>query len=187
MSELFIRRHLQQMVYEALTHENVKVSKLVGEYTVNILVDFIDAEHLTSSEGGLPVLAWLYRDAANLKGSRKIAALKKLGDVSLFLAGLFSDYVRKTTNGLGYYVDMGRSAYDTIAVSALNPIYDELSKNFIPLVGALNFIASRTSTSHELDLDGLFELYVRDSKNLELQRRIMRKSSIPIISAMGSD
>lgn len=186
MSDPLFRRYIQHMVYEALTQENVRLHKLVEDYVVDMLTDFILIDPLNLGEG-LPVLTWMYADATSLVGPRRIAALKRLGDVALFLSGIFADYVRMTVNGLGYYIDMGRAAYDLAARSAvaLNPIFDELSKKFIPLVTALNAVSIQSSLSRGFDSDSLLELYVRDSSNLALRDRMMERLSIPIISTVG--
>lgn len=186
MPESIIRRHLEHAVYEALNQEQVQLHHLSREYLVSMLASFIDVS-LLGIEEGMPVLTWLYQEAQVATGPRRTLALKKLGDIALFLSGIFVDYVRKTINGLGYYIDMGRVAYLTASQSmnSMKPIFAELSEKFIPLVGVLNIISIKSSFGQSLKLDDLFELYVRDSSNVLLQQKIMGKGSISIINTVG--
>jgi hypothetical protein len=162
--------YIEHALRKELARKSIHVSELAEAYVVDMLSQFVSADNLNTACDGLPTLALLYNDAALKSGRAKVVAFRKLGDVSLFFAGLFLDYVRKTTNGLGYYIDMGRLAYSSIAQmpTTVSPIYDELVSKFISLVMILNNISLRSSIAKKIELDDIMELYVRDSTSMSL-------------------
>ena len=88
-----VREYFHDQVDAALTKQAVKIEDATAVYIVNLLTAFTHARALfEDSDDGRHIkpLAMHYADAVNATGMlEKSAALRKLGDVALFVSGLF--------------------------------------------------------------------------------------------------
>jgi hypothetical protein len=84
-------------------------------------------------------------DAAEASGDERNMALRRLGDVALFVAGFMADCLDRSPVGINYYVRMGGGAYHYLSVAlpssmrgrAIAPVYAELSERCVDLVDVL--------------------------------------------------
>ena len=173
-----IKDHFRTAICSAFAKERVALNEISQQYLIDMLSGFVSSNQM-GPDPGLPTLTLLYRDALEATGAKRIIAFKRLGDMSLFLSGFFIDYVRHTMNGVGYYIDMGSAAYDSIARESSNPVFSELSKKFVPVVGVLN-TASAGALTHE----DLIDMYVRDTTSLFIRRKLASKGSV-VINTLG--
>ena len=175
------RRYFYQLLYEALRSERVALGRLSVDYVAAMLDEFVVSRMLEWPQEGMPPLAWYHQSAASSEGSSRIQSLRMLGDTALFLSGFLVDYVERST-GLGYYVDMGRSAYRQAGNLASHPVMLELADKFSAMVGVLNAMANETTLGRDLTSDQLYELYCRGG-DASLWRRLASSGAIPIIGA----
>ncbi|HZH02237.1 MAG TPA: hypothetical protein VEY30_00550, partial [Myxococcaceae bacterium] len=97
-------------------------------------------------------LALLYHRALQQDREGRIRILRRLGDVSLYRAGFFSESLRERVVGPDYYIQMGCAAYGHVA--ELSPsggfygVYRELNQKFRELVEVLEEIAARGMVAH---------------------------------------
>lgn len=76
--------------------------------------------------------------------------LQRLGDVAMFITGMFAPALRRRVVGVGYYMSMGESAYSTLADTAGNSsreqaqaeIFSDLAHQFKGFVSVLNSIST---------------------------------------------
>lgn len=131
----------------AIDHQNVDTSDATVWYLCHLLADYARSERLFDfTEHGIALrpLAELYAGsvAASSRAERDLL-LQRLGDVALFVAGLFSgllDHPRRTI-GIDYYIGMGESAYSSLAYrqqTARNEVFAELADQFPLFVAVLN-------------------------------------------------
>lgn len=156
----------------ALADQHVAVEEHTEHYVVNILTLFARAEHLYEStpEGPyLKPLAQMLADAheATSAAAREIA-LQRLGDVSLFMAGLFARSFARRLVDVDYHVAMGGRAYDALASSlehgrrrALAQVFAELAAKFQPLVDALGEIGDAAYVYTQRDVLRLYEIWLK--------------------------
>lgn len=154
----------------------------VTEYVSNLLVDFSHTDNLykiKNSEGHPldTVLDLLYEsevllDAQTLDEEREVH--RHIGDFTLFMAGLFPEYLRRLrTSGLIYhkdflidYVKTGKRSYSIVARVTDGAAYDgpplfrKLSDNFELCVTGLGFVRS--------DLDQLQDPAYRQARDILL-------------------
>ena len=78
--------------------------------------------------------------------------LRRLGDVSLYTVGFFSENLRERIVGPDYYIQMGGTAYGQVAelapLSGYANVYRELRDKFRALVEVLEEIAARGLVQH---------------------------------------
>lgn len=130
-------------------------------YIVRLLCDysrnhrFHDREH---AELTLVPLATYYRQAIEAtSASERHQHLRRLGDVALFVAGLFSGALARRPVDVDYYVSMGGSAYASLAESpsanrrerAFQGVFAELAERFEDYVTALSDIPERVRSAPE--------------------------------------
>ena len=78
--------------------------------------------------------------------------LKYLGDLSLFISGLYAYSLNRSLVDVDYYIAMGENAYYTLVDtgetdnSAFGLIYHELSTHFLDVVEVLNEVADQMQT-----------------------------------------
>jgi hypothetical protein len=156
----------------ALENQKVDASPEAVRYVVNLLSAFARSDRLYehSEHGyGLKPLALIYADAAfSENAAERQHALRRLGDVALFISGLFSHSLRRKHVDVDYYVAMGGSAYGLLSSStsrsaraaALSPVFAELSQKFTDFVDALAEVGEDASFSNDADLLRSYELWL---------------------------
>jgi len=154
----------------------------VTSYLSNLLVDFTRTDQLYKirNEQGQPVdtvLHLLYESEVMLEAQsldRERDVHRHIGDFTLFMAGLFPEYLRRLKSpGLIYhkdflvdYVKTGKRSYDIVskigrdAADGDPPLYRKLSENFELCVTGLGFVRS--------DLDRMQNPAYRQARDLLL-------------------
>jgi hypothetical protein len=101
-----VREYFQDMLAGTVTRQSVPVQEETVVYLANLLANFVRAEQLyerTPDGVFIRPLADLYGDAVNARsGDEAFRAMQRLGDLSLFVSGLFSR-------------SLGRSLVDVLA------------------------------------------------------------------------
>src|ERR687891_352001 len=87
--------YFKELVDSALVRQHVHADDLTAYYLVNLLCQFVrlDARG-TADDPGTPLAIRLAR-ALDSAGSEQRARLRKLGDISLFTSGFFSDSLQR--------------------------------------------------------------------------------------------
>ena len=165
------REFFQEIVSTAIDNRNLVVSDDATVYVINLLADFMRADRLFDyTEDGylLRPLALLYGDAAQAQThEERLGALRRLGDVALFIAGLFSDSLCRSAIDVDYYISMGGSAYGNLSVSmgdsirgrSLTGIFRELSEQFTNFVDVLAEVGEQATPQSAVDILRLYELW----------------------------
>lgn len=100
----------------AARHRQLTPQPVTVRYVAELLTSYGDARRLFDFDGErthLPALADLYRQALETDSVRERKAfLQRLGDVALFVAGLFPGYLERRVVGVDYYIAMGSNAYN---------------------------------------------------------------------------
>jgi len=136
---------------DATSRQKLTLNEFTEQYLANLLAEFAASENLfgQNEEGKRDhePLAVLYHRALQEEREQRIRTLRRLGDVSLYKAGFFSDALRDTPVGPDYYIQMGGNAYGQVASlagrSGFSAVYQELHDKFRALVDVLEEIAAR--------------------------------------------
>ncbi len=126
--------------WHALVTEAEKASSIVlphelEGYLVLLLTRFTEQTHLAET-----VLALDYLEAQTVTGYAQGEALRDIADKCLLISGLFPQRADKRRVRISYFVEIGRSAYDTLAQSkraSLSQLFSDLSQNFVSLMDVL--------------------------------------------------
>lgn len=151
-----------ELVTQALGQRRVSAQPDTEFYLVNLLNQFMTAEHLSAEPLALQVKSALEEPQAQKRGDQ----FKRVGDLSLYVAGYFQDSLNRKLVDVDYYIEIGGSAYQQVASiveeRALRAIYSELSDKFGRFVDVLADVGSVTQApKSEKDILRLYEVWVR--------------------------
>jgi len=168
-----LREFFHDSVQTALRKQRVDVDDHTEHYVVNVLTMFARSEELyeSTSEGiRLKPLARMLADAAAASSSQqRDEALRRLGDVSLFVAGFFAQSFARKLIDIDYHIAMGGRAYGTLADNlrgsirgqAFAAVFLELAQKFQRLVDVLNEVAEMAHTHTHKDILRLYEIWMK--------------------------
>ena len=171
---------LYDLIREAVASQRIEASDDVQFYLTNLLGTFarIDADRFSHALG--PELL----NTANLDPAHRYLKLKELADTTLFLSGVFLDYVEAQMAATDYYFDIGSSAYLHLGqlgergADVISSTYTELGRRFEEFVCVLSSIAdSELFASNERAL-GLYERWL-DAGTVRDARRLIALGIIP--------
>ena len=187
-----LRDYFRRSVEEVIDNRGVDMDPHAAHYVVNLLTSFSRSEALYEDDGesyGLRPLALMLEDAANASSvEERSQSLQRIGDVSLFVSGFFSNSLARTAVDIDYYINMGGNAYavlseevrGTFRGNAFAPIYQELSEKFLVLIDILNEVRDSKRIDSDVDLLRTYQQWQKTgSRRCE---KILRKQGVVPIS-----
>ncbi len=167
-----IRAYFHDEVDSVLSKQAVKIDDATEVYLVNLLATFTHARELfEETDDGLQLrpLALHYADAINAPGvAERTAALRKLGDIALFISGLFADSLNRKLVDVDYYIAMGGTAYSyvhDISPISKTGLFAELAEKFAALVDVLNEVSERSNLQSNTNVLRLYEVWLKTGSN----------------------
>lgn len=176
------------VVEEAIAARKMNTFPLAQSYLVSILESYIHTNNLydTQTEDGKlsrDTLAETFLRAQNSNSMTKIELLKKLGDVSLYVSGFFGDSLSRKIVDVDYYVDMGKTAYGTLAheikEDTSRKVFKDFSKRFLEYVEILTTISQKSFVQNDESILRLYEKYLKTGS--ELARETLETKGIVTI------
>jgi hypothetical protein len=167
-----IRAYFRDAIHDALGRQSLSAQDETVIYLSNLLTGFLRAERLydRTPEGVMiRPLAHLYGEAVNAPSAEeRDRALRRLGDVSLFIAGLFADSLSRSLVDVDYYIAMGGNAYGHLADStrtsralrALKDVFSELAAQFAAFVDVLAEVGENANLRRSADVLRLYEIWL---------------------------
>jgi hypothetical protein len=166
----------------AVANQDVETTDETVNYLGGMLTRYTHADRLYDrTENGVvrTPLALIYKAAreSDSEAERRLH-FQRLGDMALFISGVFSGCLRRSLVDVDYYVGMGESAYAYLSArppasrrdSALTGVFDELARQFVACADLLAEVCEQLRDSEEKDPARLDELWARTGS-----RRIARK------------
>ena len=170
--------YFRELVVAAMHNQHVRAGELTSFYVVNLLSGFI---HCEQSEEPLGVR---FARALQAAGLAQRDSLRRVGDLSLFISGFFSDSLNRSLVDVDYYIQIGEAAYSSLARQddTLGDVFDELSDKFPAFVDVLGEVSERSSLTSNTDLLRLYEKWLRTgsrrSGDLLASRGIVPNASV---------
>lgn len=171
--------YFKGIVGEALSQRKMITFPLAQNYLVQLLNQFIATEKLEDQ-----TLAEMFLKAQNTTDINvKVELLKKLGDVSLYISGLFSESLDRKLVDVDYYADMGGAAYgslsETIKEDSFKKVYKEYSNRFLEFVDVLTIISQKVFLHDNESILRLYNKYLRTGSELA-RETLLEKGIISI-------
>ena len=178
ITEINPREFFQEALHEAIARNRISTCHETTLYLSNLLTVFIQPEQLFGqTEDGVTLkpLAEIYADAVDAPSiNGRDTALRHLGDVALFISGLFPQSLSRSLVDVDYYISMGGSAYGFLADSSrisrstrvFRTVFYELSDRFPEFVDILAEVGDNTNLRNDGDVLRLYEIWLcSGSKN----------------------
>lgn len=131
------------LVQQAEQDYGCQLDEAMQSYLVFTLMRFAKNSQLNSK-----ALALDYLTSQHLHGVRRNECLRDIGDQCLLVAGLYPQSAEKKLVGVGYYVDLGRSAYlhmSAVTQQGIAELYQQLAESFVVLMDLLQTIRQYSS------------------------------------------
>jgi hypothetical protein len=168
-----LREFFHDSVQTALRKQQVSVDDHTEHYVVNVLTMFARSDELyeqTPEGTRLKPLAHMLAAATEAPTQQqRDQALRRLGDVSLFIAGFFAQSFARKLVDVDYHIAMGGRAYGTLAETtrssirgqAFAAVFLELAQKFQRLVDVLNDVAEMSYEHSDKDILRLYEIWMK--------------------------
>lgn len=167
-----LREFFRDSVDAAIATNQVALEDHTVHYVVNLLTFFARSEAFFESTPAGPrlqPLAFMLAEAVEADtAEERNVALRRLGDVALFIAGFFADGLQRSPVGVDYYVRMGGGAYHSLAQGlpanargrAFAPVFAELAAKFQDMVDVLTDVRHAAGSASDRDVLRLYELWL---------------------------
>jgi hypothetical protein len=180
-----VRTFFVEQVTEAMRDLRVETRAETQGYLANLLSGFA-----VSDKG--PVLAEplarLLQKALSVSGPERLARLRDLGDVALFICGFFPDSFDRRGLSRTYVVDMGGRAYLVVGHSARersrSEVFAELGGRFADMARVLDEVRERTALCTDGEILRLYERWSR-SGSPAIASRLRRRGVAPLRPRRG--
>ncbi len=174
---MLVKQESLQYYFHSCLNDSLRKHKVDAKdhtviYLTNLLINFTRSENfISANEGRSPnkPLALHYSDALNsLTDHERNLALRRLGDIALFICGLFSNSLKRKVIDVDYYAAMGGTAYSQLSESQyinssgsiFNEVFYELSRKFIDFADVLSEINENQEKSNN-NLLRAYELWLK--------------------------
>ncbi len=188
-----VREHFSAALQSAARNQDVSLREITATYVVNLLTEYGETAALaavTDANRQIKPLATLYGEALEAPTSEhRRRTLQKLGDLALFISGIFSDSLNRKLVDVDYYIGMGEAAYcsvyDSLQVDArasnVSTVFADLSKKFPLLVDLLNEISEMSGLKSRSDMLRTYELW-QTTGSLRARKQLQRAGIVPLLA-----
>lgn len=152
----------KELVESALSHQRLAAREMTSYYLVNLLAGFVYVDLAEAQDE--EALGVRFVKALQAGGSLQRDGLRRVGDLSLFISGYFSDSLHRSLVDIDYYITLGERAYGSLARQGddtLADVFDELAEKFSGFVDVLSEVSERTALTSNSDLLRLYERWLR--------------------------
>lgn len=139
----------QSLVNEASQLCKIHLTEELESYLVFLLMRFMNSPQLTHKSMGIEFLT-----SINRSGSLRSLALRDVGDQCLLYSGLFPGRARRRLVKVSYYVNLGKSAYKSLAFTSKysdSDLFYTLYNNFVNLMDILQATREINNAGNGLD------------------------------------
>ncbi len=191
-----LREYFRESMDAALVSNHVTIAEDTAHYVVCLLAFYARADALyeAGDEGRRHrALAAMMAEACEADSeSERHRVLQRIGDVALFVSGFLAGSLDRAPVGVGYYIDMGGGAYQTLATGVSRSargrsryrVFSELARKFRGLVDVLNEMRESGDSRTSQDTRALFEHW-HDSGSPRAER-LLESSGVSILKSRRS-
>lgn len=168
-----VTEYFKKSVAMAVVNQSVNTTADTQYYVVNLLTRFADSsaffQEKQDGPGATP-LAKLYARAVEQKSeTERRQTMRRLGDVALFVAGLFADSLANRPIDIDYYIGMGGAAYGYVCDSfrgrergdSDREVFSELAAKFTAFVDILAEVGEKSALKSNADLLRFYEVWIK--------------------------
>ena len=152
--------YFKELVESGMSHQGLAAREMTSFYFVRLLAGFV---HLDPADADDEALGIRLARALQAGGAMQRDGLRRVGDLSLFISGFFSDSLTRSLVDVDYYIALGERAYGSLARTddAFSDVFDELAEKFAGFVDILGEVSERTALTSNSDLLRLYERWLK--------------------------
>jgi hypothetical protein len=192
ITDINVMEYFRDSLNAEVSRQKISVSDETMFYVVNMLTMFTRSEQLfeqTKDGYLLKSLALLYAETFEVETvAEKNRLLQRLGDIALFISGLFSYSLNRSLVDVDYYIAMGGNAYSCLADSTrhvyqgkiISEVFTELADKFMALVDVLAELKENTCLSSDSDILRIYELWLKTGSK-RLAKKLSKNGITPIV------
>ena len=166
-----LQDYFRTSIEGVISRQGVDVDPHASHYVVNLMTLFSRSEEFYEDDGeyyGLRPLALMLADAADARSAdERNNSLQRIGDVALFIAGFFSEWLPSRAMDVDYYIHMGGNAYGSLSDevrgtfrgNSFADIYRELAVKFHVFVDVLNEVRDEARQETDVDVLRTYEIW----------------------------
>ena len=170
--------YFQELITQAAQDTQKSSRKESVQYLASLLNDFLKARtealNLSTFDNLTPSLALM--EAGALATGNQFRLYKKIGDVSLFVSGLFLNALARSMLDLDYYKTIGEKGYHLAhtvsAEQTLKETFLDLSLNFLSYIEILHHVSTVIGLSGNKNLLYIYDQWIKTQS--EFFERILR-------------
>jgi hypothetical protein len=132
------------IIHEAEISCRTPLQEELEAYLVFLLMRYVDKPHTMKQ-----IIATQFLENLQMTSKRGELHFQEVGDKCLLFSGLFPGIAEKRLVKIGYFVQMGQSAYGRVSKER-NDLYHRLARHFVPLMDILQSV--RCYSEHHPDL-----------------------------------
>lgn len=166
------------LVHEAEELAHLNLGETLESYLVFTLMRFTQRPQLLHN-----IMALEFLNSLNKQGQRRHDNLRDVGDQCLLFAGLFPLNARRRLVRIGYFVKLGRSAYQQLhddQQHATFKLYGQLASDFIAMMDVLLAIRRINPGNQQLAPLEAFELWEETGSQQARASLAQRTRATPI-------
>jgi hypothetical protein len=188
-----LRSFFSDSLVDLIDQRNMEVREDTVAYLTNMLTTFVRSDSFyewTPQGPTLTPLALLYGEVMNTPSAlKRQKMLRRLGDVALFVAGMFAESFHGKCYDVDYYIGMGGAAYGTLSETMeIQPsgqkhslMFAELSSSFADFAQVLGEITDRSDLKDDKDVFELYQQWMRTGSGRAARR--LKAAGINVINS----
>ena len=180
-----LRSYFSEELTRASENQSIEIDEDVAAYLTRLLTDFSNPSSLfEKTEDGVELkpLALYYLAAVEAENREtQNLALRRLGDIALFIAGLFPASLNRKVMDVDYYIAMGGTAYSHLHDVLQWRVFADLAERFVSFVDLLAEIAENSALNNNVDLMRDYEVWLRTGSP-RLLNKLQRQGIVPAVS-----
>jgi hypothetical protein len=182
-----VTEYFRELVDDVAGQQRLGLDPMTSYYVVQLLATFArtDATACEVFWTDQPMGA-LLGEAIAAGGSEQRRRLRKVGDASLVLSGLFPTRLRRSLVDVDYYMRIGGIAYDSLShddLDLFSTAFAELASRFGDVVDLLGDVGDRCQLGSPADLLQLYERW-KKTGSVQCARRLVARGVIPVAPAL---
>ena len=187
-----VRGFFRENLVDLIDQRSMEVGDDIVAYVTNLLTTFVRTEHFyewTPQGPTLTPLAMLYAEVVNTPSAKhKQQLLQRMGDVALFVAGVFAESFNRKSYDVDYYIGMGTAAYGSLSESMEGQLsgrphsqmFAELSSCFEDFVQVLMEISDSSNLRDDRDIVKLYQLWLQTGS--QHTAKMLERAGINVIN-----
>lgn len=191
VTDTSIKAYFHTALADASRNQSVCLDEMTSAYVINLLSTQLSNHALKTTDCSSrhhQALALLLAEANDQQSpQQRNQLLQRLGDVALFIAGIFADSLNRKPVDVDYYIAMGETAYASLYVTMSQrhdrfsraELFAGLAQKFAALVDVLCEVSENSGLKSNADVLRTYEVWARSGSE-RAKNQLQRQGIYPL-------